>query len=188
MKKNICALVLAAGFSKRYGSDKRFSGEEALILKTLKNIIKTFDSIYLVHRNSDEKLLNLLKDLPLKLIKAPVEDICLGTSISVGIEYIKNTQIKYDACAIFLADMPFIKEETINKIKSLQKNNEIIRPSFNEKAGHPVVFSNSFFKELILIKKHEGANVIIKNNLKSLALIEVADSGVLEDIDYPESI
>ena len=36
--------------------------------------------------------------------------------------------------------MPFIKEETINKILSFEKNNEIIRPSFKKKAGHQVIF------------------------------------------------
>ena len=184
MKKNICALVLAAGFSKRFGSDKRFSGEEPLILRTLKNIIKTFDSIYLVHRNSDEKILTLFKDLPITLIQAPLNDICLGTSISVGIEHIKNTKENYDACAIFLADMPFIKEETINKILSFEKNKGILRPSFKKKAGHPVVFSNEFFDQLLLLKEQEGANSIIKNNLESLCLLELEDQGVLEDIDY----
>lgn len=80
--------------------------------------------------------------------------------------------------------MPFIKEETINKILSFEKNKGILRPSFKKKAGHPVVFSNKFFDQLLLLKEQEGANSIIKNNLESLCLLELEDQGVLEDIDY----
>ena len=186
MKKNICALVLAAGFSLRYGSDKRFSGKEALILRTLKNIINTFDTIYLVHRNSDEKLISLLEHLPINLIQAPHEDICLGTSISIGFEHINNTHLDYESCAVFLADMPFIKSETITLLQSQQNLNYIIRPRFDKASGHPVIFGSDFFKELISVQGQEGANSIIKKNLNSLKLINVQDVGVIQDIDYPE--
>jgi molybdenum cofactor cytidylyltransferase len=185
MTTNNCALVLAAGFSKRYGSDKRFSGSQPLILKTLKNIINSFDTIYLVHRNSDEKIIELLKDLPINLIQASSDNICLGTSISIGFEHIKKTKINYDSCAIFLADMPFIKEETIHKLQSLQKNDLIIRPKFEKKPGHPVFFGSDFFDELINIKGKEGASCIIKKNSNNLKMINVQDKGILQDIDYP---
>jgi len=186
MKKSTCALVLAAGFSVRYGSDKRFSGSEPLLLRTLKNIINSFDTIYLVHRNNDEKIIALLEDLPINLIKAPSDDICLGTSIGVGIEHLKNSQTKYESCAIFLADMPFIKEETIHELQSIQSNNLIVRPKFEKKPGHPVVFGSDFFDELIKIKGEEGASSVVKKNSKALNIISVKDSGVIEDIDYPK--
>lgn len=184
MKKNVCALVLAAGFSLRYGSDKRFSGSEPLILRSLKNIINSFDTIYLVHRDNDAKIIALLKALPINLIKAPSDNISLGTSISVGFEYINNTQIPYESCAVFLADMPFIKEETIHKLQSYQHHNSIIRPKFNNNYGHPVLFGNNFFHELTNIKGKDGASDVIKRNFNHLTTIKIEDSGVIEDIDY----
>lgn len=186
MKKHTCALVLAAGFSKRYGSDKRFSGLEPLVLRTLKNVISSFDNIYLVHRNSDEKIITLLKDLPVTLIKAPSDDICLGTSISTGIKHIKKHQQIYESCAVFLADMPYIKKETIYKLKSIQSNNSIVRPTFAKKPGHPVIFGSDFFDELTEISGKEGANSVIKKHLAYLNILDVQDSGVIKDIDYPE--
>jgi len=186
MKKKICALVMAAGFSVRYGSDKRFSGKEALILRTLKNIINNFEYIYLVHRSSDVKLITLLESLPIVLIKAPSEDTCLGTSISIGFEHIANTNIKYESCAVFLADMPFIKSETIIELQSKQDLNYIIRPRYDKSSGHPVLFGNMFFGQLTEVQGQEGANSIIKKNLNCLKLIDVQDCGVIQDIDYPE--
>lgn len=186
MKKNVCALVLAAGFSVRYGSDKRFSGSEPLILRSLKNIINSFDAIYLVHRDNDEELIALLKALPIDLIKAPSNNISLGTSISVGFEHINNTQIPYESCAVFLADMPFIKEETIHKLQSYQHSNNIVRPRFNKNSGHPVLFGNNFFDALTNIKGKDGASDIIKKNFNNLTTIEIDDSGVIEDIDYAD--
>jgi len=186
MKKNTCALVLAAGFSKRYGSDKRFSGSEPLVIKTLKNIINNFENIYLVHRNEDEKLIELFKNLSINLIKAPNNCIGLGTSIAAGFEYILKSQTKYESCAIFLADMPYIKDETIKDLKQQQNNNLIVRPMFEKIVGHPVIFGSDFFKELKSISGEEGAGCVIKKNHKYLNIISTQDSGVIEDIDYPE--
>lgn len=185
MKKHTCALVLAAGFSVRYGSDKRFSGNEPLILRTLRSISNNFDCIYLVHRDSDEKLITLLESFPLHLIKAPSNNICLGTSIAVGFEHIRTTQIAYESCAVFLADMPFIKYETITQLKSIQDSKHIIRPSFDNTPGHPVFFGRDFFEELINIKEEDGASSVIKKNHTCLKMIEVQDCGAIQDIDYP---
>jgi len=187
MKKNTCALVMAAGFSKRYGSDKRFSGDEPLILRTLKNILKCFDTVYLVHRTNDDKLISLLEHLPLNLLQAPSENICLGTSIAVGFEHIKKAQEKYSSCAVFLADMPFIKDETIIELKTKQDAKYIIRPRFDTSPGHPVFFGSDFFDELINIKEREGASYVIKKNHTYLRIVDVQDFGVIQDIDYPSS-
>ena len=184
MKKHTCALVLAAGFSKRFGSDKRFSGSQALILRSLKNIINNYDDIYLVHRNNDDKLKELLKDLPLILIKTTNNNISLGTSISSGIKYIINSDKKYETCAIFLADMPFIKNETIQELKLSQKKNLIIRVNFDNKPGHPVIFGSDFFEELADLQNQEGASSVIKKNILNIKNIKVNDKGVIEDIDY----
>jgi len=177
---------MAAGFSKRYGSDKRFSGDEPLILRTLKSILNNFDTVYLVHRTNDDKLITLLEDLPLNLIQAPREGICLGTSIAVGFEHIQNTNIKFESCAVFLADMPFIKDETISELKSKQDARYIIRPRFDNSPGHPVFFGSDFFEELINIKEQEGASSVIKENHTYLRIVEVQDCGVIQDIDYPK--
>ena len=185
MKQNTCALVLAAGFSKRYGSDKRFSGQELLILRTLKNICKTFDSIYLVHRYEDKKLISLLENINIALIQAPSIDISLGTSISVGIRQIKKSAIMYESCAIFLADMPNIKKKTITALQNIQKKNLIVRAKYENIVGHPVFFGNNFFEELCKIKNQEGANQVIKENKLSYKILNVDDIGVIEDIDYP---
>jgi len=185
MSKNICALVMAAGYSVRYGSDKRFSGDEPLILRTLKPILSSFDSIYLVHRDNDEKLITLLENLPIHFIKASSDDICLGTSIAVGFEHIKNSNAEFESCAVFLADMPYINEKTITTLKSHPGKNSIIRPKFGTSSGHPVIFGNKFFEQLTEVQGQEGANSIIKKNIDYLKIVEVQDFGVIQDIDYP---
>jgi len=106
MKKNTCALVMAAGFSKRFGSDKRFSGEVPLILRTLHNIVNNFDSIYLVHRDCDEELILLLEGLPLKLVRAQGDAICLGSSIATGLNIYKRVKVTMNHVRFFLLICP----------------------------------------------------------------------------------
>ena len=118
------ALVLAAGFSKRYGSDKRFSGaDQPMILQCLDTICAHYEHVFVVHRHQDKKLVELLKHKSLILLPAPAENIGIGTSIATGASEIQQSIAAMDSISIFLADMPFIHFESINSvIKQANKN------------------------------------------------------------------
>lgn len=181
---NQCALILAAGYSKRFKSDKRLFGKTPLILITLRKILKIYQYIYVVHRYEDKEFINLLKDLPVYLIPASKNNISLGTSISIGIKHISSLKIDFTSCAIFLADMPFVKEKTILSIKQKGDKYTIVRPSYKKRLGHPVLFGRHFFPSLTTLENQAGAKSIIKMNKSNLILLDVFDEGVVKDIDY----
>lgn len=56
MMKSDVAVVLAAGYSTRYGSDKRLSGKEVpLVVQSVTTICEHYCDVILVHRH-DENL------------------------------------------------------------------------------------------------------------------------------------
>ena len=91
------ALVMAAGFSKRFGQDKRlhpiksFNNLDLLSL-TLKNTLQHYDKVAVVLRNSDKNdpISQRLSLLPVKIIFAPKEPIGLGESISCAIKALRH--------------------------------------------------------------------------------------------------
>lgn len=192
MSANV-ALILAAGYSRRYGSDKRFSGETLpLILQCLTSVLRHYSSVYVVHRFDDDDIISLLARYDVTLISAPNDDIGLGVSIATGSKYIsehhyKITKQAIKTISIFLADMPFISDDSISKILKQADHNEIIRPIYNQQPGHPVCFGASFITALTKLTGDNGAVAIIKANHCKIKHIEVVDSGIIEDIDTPSN-
>jgi len=183
--KKACALVLAAGFSKRYGEDKRLSSSDPMIMQTLKSIYTCFEDIYLVHRAHDPELLECIKDYKVNCIAAPPVDYSLGTSISAGIAYIEKDK-DFSVCAVFLADMPYIRKNTICDLLKQSDEMHIVRPSYKGNYGHPVLFGKNFFSYLSELNGKKGAYSVIEIHSHALRSIEVNDQGSVLDIDHPK--
>ncbi|KGJ88756.1 nucleotidyltransferase family protein [Thalassotalea sp. ND16A] len=184
---NHVALVLAAGFSKRYGSDKRLSGKnKPMILQCLDKICAHYKHVFVIHRHQDDALIDLINANQATLIPAPLENIGIGTSIATGVRKIEQSIATIDSISIFLADMPFIQFESISAVIKQANPNSIVRPVFNHQSGHPVCFGKFFFPALKALSGDNGAMSIIKNNRPAFVEIEVSDEGVIADIDLTE--
>ncbi|MCK2084754.1 NTP transferase domain-containing protein [Aeromonas sp. 3925] len=83
MQPERVALLLAAGFSRRYGSDKRLAGSPPLILRTLATLLPCHDSVLVVLRQRDEAMRRLLADSGAELTQVP-RDGGLGDSLATG--------------------------------------------------------------------------------------------------------
>jgi len=188
-----CALVLAGGYSKRFKKDKRLSlGEQnlaldpkPLILRSLENISPCYKDIFLVHRKEENKdFLKLLENVKLTCLSANSKDASLSQNLSQAMKEIISKDI-FEACAIFLADMPFISQETINNLSKNAKKDLIFRPNFKQKQGHPVIIGKDFFEHFCTLEAKQKPQELLKKLKNHLKLIQTNDKGVITDIDYP---
>ena len=63
-----------------------------------------------------------------------------------------------DGWLIALADMPFVRPETIRAVlAALAKGAAIAAPSYRGERGHPVGFARAFYEELSTLKGDAGA-------------------------------
>lgn len=180
---NITGILLAAGKSTRFGSNKLLhvlNNGKPVVLQAAENLTKVCTENIAVINNNSTELIDLLSSPNLTVINNSQADNGMGSSIACAI----NKLNKSGACLIALADMPFIKTDTMLKvIKTLENRKCIIAPVYNGQRGHPVLFSHHFFPELAELNTDKGARVVIKNNTEYLTLIEVDDAGILKDID-----
>ena len=191
----IGALVLAAGFSKRFGTDKRtesVQGDEPMLLLTIKNLARHFEEIIVVLRNNDQIIADLVLNrfqasrIIIHHAKDSIEGI--GTSLASTIEIVAER--KWKSIFVFLGDMPYIKQETISKLKTEALTNpfNIIVPKFETETGHPVCFPNGFYKEIGSLSGDVGAKKIINSNLERVMFVKTNDRGVNLDVDTPIDI
>ena len=104
-----------------------------------------------------------------------------GSSIVCGIE----AATPADGWLIALADMPAIAPATVHAlVQALQVGAVTAAPVFRGQRGHPVAFARSLGSSLMALTGDVGARAVLLEHPPRL--IEVADPGVLYDVDTPE--
>jgi len=183
-----CALLLAAGDSKRFGVDKRFVGTPPLLEQTLQSLYGLYTQIIVVHKHDDDmSSISFDSDCVTLLPHDKREDDSLGASIAVGLNHILQSELTPSFCAIFLADMPYINYSTIIELHNQCDKRCILRPVFEKTHGHPVIFSRHFFTILSQLKACTGARNVIEQNIEHYLEVPVSDNGVIIDVDTLEA-
>ncbi|MDD3876382.1 MAG: NTP transferase domain-containing protein [Bacteroidales bacterium] len=163
-------IILAAGLSERMKSPKLFLKWDNSVT-FVEHIIDTYKKIgspiILIVNKFDfpETSLFLSPYEPLTVIENTIPEIGRFHSIKLGISALKST----DSCFIQNIDNPFSDEITLLKLKKKIKSNSYVVPTFNKKAGHPVLIA----KELIeAIKSINSSDFNFKDFLETYNRIE----------------
>ncbi|MBC3873301.1 nucleotidyltransferase family protein [Undibacterium flavidum] len=184
-------ILLAAGQGKRFDA----SGLRHKLLQQLpdgRNIVTTSatnlqqvlpHTIAVVARDADS-VQDSLKMLDIPVVVCEDAPWGMSNSLRTGLQHLP---IEADAFIIVLADMPFIRVETIQAIaSSLAEGAQIVVPTFAGQRGNPVGFAKKYSQELSQLEGDRGARQL----LQSLPVTEliVDDPGILRDIDLPEDL
>ena len=180
--RRIGALVLAAGFARRFGADKLktpMPDGKPLIGHTLENISSAFDEILIVSR--PETGLDPGK-WPVTLFDGAEQG--MGASLAWGISRLPD----WDGCMICLADMPFVQPRTYRSLAAELTPENIVIPSLAGRRGNPVGFGRRFFADLSELNDERGGRKIVRRHEADVLEIPVEDPAVLMDIDTPADL
>ena len=183
------AIILAAGVSRRFGSDKRqfkLADGTPMLLATLTRYMEVFDDLRVVLREDDTALHEqLIEAQPAIRITVSLDArLGMGHSLASGI----GAVAAWDYAFIGLGDMPFVRAETLQSLLDnfLQlPQPAILQPVHSGRAGHPVGFHNTFFPELRSLRGDTGARNLLHNHEDSVTRLACDDAGVLQDLDTP---
>lgn len=188
--EGVIALVMAAGKSRRFGTDKRqvqLTCGHTLLQTTLALAQQNFSETWaMIGAVDDPKQLKIPSSV--RLLQAPPEDIGLGTSLGAAFRALLVQRPQATAAAILLADMPWVSMQTCQSLIQASHPMRIVRPRFKSRAGHPVVFGRSFWPQLAELKGEEGARKVICANPTTCDCIDLNDPGVHRDIDVPDDL
>lgn len=104
----------------------------------------------------------------------------MGATIRTGIASAAPEASGY---AILLADLPFVRSQTIVRLAEHLRPTTIVVPTYRGERGHPVLLGRSFRDELLTLTGDVGGRAIIEAHTDSVVLIETGDPGTVRDID-----
>lgn len=193
--KIVSPLLLAAGRSQRFGTDKlihptTIDGQtQPLIVHTLQTWLKVFEELNVVIHKENNQLLEILKSesfsSQLNLIPVADKERSMSASLISGVSATDTAS----AWLIGLADMPFIPSYVLKaSLNALDNGAKITLPIFEQKRGHPVGFHSDFLMQLQALTGDQGAKKIIQANPQSITYINSPSNGIWLDIDTPEDL
>jgi molybdenum cofactor cytidylyltransferase len=183
---SLFSLILAAGESSRFGSNKQlieFDGE-TLVGRTVRLAEDICgERTILVVGNDWKRVLEACAPLCGFFVYNDNYKSGIASSIVCGINAVAHSA---DAILLLMADQPLI---TTQHLKSLinewrEAQNEIVISEYSGIQGPPVIFPAQCFDNLITLKGDQGARSLLTNpkfSIRSLAF----DAAAI-DIDTPE--
>jgi molybdenum cofactor cytidylyltransferase len=185
----IAGVLLAAGRSQRMGQSKlllpwhgvplvRYAAQIALRSK--------IDELLVVVGHRAEHVKEALDGLPVRIVPNNAFLEGQSTSIRAGIAAL---DLSTAAVLILLADQPLIQAQTLDMLIEVYRREQplIVAPRYKEQRGNPVLFARTLFPQLLKIAGDEGARAILKAYAPQTVMVDVADEGVVLDIDTPQA-
>ena len=177
------AVLLAAGASRRFGTDKRLHSLDGtpMVVRTAELYATSFSKLYIVLKQDDEAVARLVEPLKPAIVIAEDAAKGMGRSLAAGISAAAGHPFVFVA----LADMPFVQASTLRQLRDLAAPGCIVRPLYRGTPGHPVGFAADYFEALGQLKGDQGAREVIRRHSRSLVQFWTDDAGVVRDVDRP---
>ena len=188
---HVVGLLLAAGSSERFGADKLLvampgsSPPTPIGVASCRQLIAAVSRVVAVIRPGDAALAAALAASGAHVVECPDAASGMGASLACGVQAAGDA----DAWIVALADMPWILPTTFAGVAGvLAKGATVVAPVHGGVRGHPVGFGKECGGELAALNGDEGAKSVIAAHRDGLVRIDVADPGILRDVDTPRDL
>lgn len=183
--REVTGLLLAAGRSRRFGSDKRWhrlADGTPMVLQAARRLAVACPRMVVIVRPDDEELVALLATEGLRCVACVQAAAGMGHSLAAGVAATADGAA--GGWLVALADMPFIAPASYAAVLSkLAQGARIARPTFDGQMGHPVGFAADYRTALLALRGDEGGKAIISGDPAALVICAVDDPGVLNYVD-----
>jgi len=177
----IGCIVLAAGSSMRFGSDKRLfrlpSGK-SLLQQTLENLHPLFQKRLLVLRPDDQALaMQYGKDW--QVVVAAQAGLGMGHSLAAAMQATRDWQ----GAVIALADMPWVLPASVSRVRDALTPDILVVPTWQGRRGNPVGIGRDYFARLAALQGDSGARQLMQEFSGCVVKLEINDPGLVRDLD-----
>ncbi len=195
-------ILLAAGYSKRFGSNKLFHeiGGTPLYMHTLRKLMTMREEypgrISLIVVTQYPEIEKTAEDLGIPVVINPDPSRGISSSFQEGLRYALDQAesgifaSEENDFVCFVADQPYLRTETIRLLMNNYEAQDrgIGCLGFGERLGNPVIFSGRYVEELLNISGDVGGKQVCRRHPEDLMVFQIGDERELADLDVPEDL
>jgi molybdenum cofactor cytidylyltransferase len=187
----IAALLLAAGQSRRMGTNKLLAEIDGrpMVARTATRLLSSrARPIVAVLGNQADEVAAAIGRLPVERVRNPAFAEGLSTSLKRGLAALPPD---IDGVIVCLGDMPLVTGRDLDRLIAAfnpLEGRAIIVPTRRGKRGNPVLWARRFFPEMAELAGDVGAKHLIGEHAELVCEVEMDSDGVLVDVDTPDAL
>lgn len=180
----IAVIMLAAGSSSRFGSNKLLYGIQgqpmyAHTLEMLAGLEET--ELTVVTRQEYRQIAEAAEKAGARVLYNPKPEEGIASSLKIGLK----ANLQADACLFAVSDQPWMKRDTVEQLIRLYRSSGkgMACVSFQGKTGNPCIFSGKYYEELLALDGDKGGKRVMDAHREDAAFLSVENEQELTDID-----
>ncbi|MFN3741239.1 MAG: NTP transferase domain-containing protein [Anaerolineales bacterium] len=191
MAKEIAAIVLAAGLSRRMGRPKMllpWGGQTVLgqVLFTLREA--GIEQRIVITGAEREQVEEIARREGAECLYNP--DYASGemlSSIQVGLQALES-RAEVEAALICLGDQPQIEIRVVQEVVKAwcETHPPLIVPTHAGRRGHPWLVARIYWREILALRPPATARTFLHAHTPAIHLVPVATDSILKDLDTPQ--
>ena len=180
-RPQIGCILMAAGASARFGSDKLAAelGGRSLLRRACEAVPAVrFHRVCIVTARAEGEA--LAREFGFQLVRNDRPELGASLTVRLGLSALQDC----DAALFMTADQPLLRRETVERLRDAwsREPERIAALAHSGVRGNPVVFPAACFPELMTLEGDRGGSAVIKRHPGSLLLLE-AEARELMDVD-----
>ena len=190
----IAALVLAAGLSRRMGTNKLLLPfGERTVLSQVVSVLQAcpLDEIVIITGHEREKVeamtsRHVAQHGGLRCVYNPnYADGEMLSSIQAGLAALTDT-LRCTAALVALGDQPQIERRITLQVIAAHTPAAVIIPSFNRHGGHPILIDRACWSDILALPIGATLRDVWRSHPGWLRYIDVDTETILRDMDTPD--
>jgi molybdenum cofactor cytidylyltransferase len=186
---DVAGVLLAAGMSTRFGQPKqlaRYRGRTLLRHAAEVGLAAGLDPLVVVIGAWAEAMRRELDGLAVQVVENPQYAEGQSTSVRAGMRMLPGSA---RAVVMLLVDMPDVEADVIRRLIATWRATgaPLVRPSYAQQPGNPVLFDAGVFAELAASSGDQGGREVLRRHAREVCLVPVDSPGVVQDVDTWEA-
>ncbi|WP_372617665.1 NTP transferase domain-containing protein [Falsiroseomonas sp.] len=191
--RQVCALVLAAGRSRRMAPLNKLLVPDSkgvpMIARVVDNVLASHARpVIVVTGHERERIEEALAGRPVLFAHADDYAEGLSASLKAGLRAVPP---EAEGMLVCLGDMPLVSGEMLDRLIGAfdpEEGRAIVQPTYRGKQGNPMLWSREFLADMLTISGDVGARHLAARNAERLVEVEMASDAVLRDFDTTEAL
>ena len=187
----LAAVILSAGASSRMGRPKALLPyREGTFLEHLIEVTRhpRIGAMRIVLGAGAEVIRAIAKLDPSVVVLNPDWERGQLSSIWAGLRSLEG--IDADGIVLCPVDHPLVSARLVGELieQFYEEKKAIVLPTFNGRRGHPVIFSNALFGELLAAPADKGARSVVWAHAAEVLEVPTDEEGVVLNLNDPDML